>query len=213
MSCSRRAPRSRPLIFSFSRSLLFSFYLCFSSGLSLSLLFPHPRRSRAVESAGKERRSRRRERNAFCSGSSTVLPRTHRRSRHVGTSRLFYTHLHARIRGSYVVHVRAFVCARARICVCTGNLWAPGFVGARRDGRSIFIESQNSLCTSPWRGANATSSYTTFTRRSFLSLSPSSSTTRRLPSPLYLRALSGKLELGGGGFIHSQDEGRFGRRV
>lgn len=89
---------------SFSRSRFLSL-----RPLSLSLLFailvslvPWNRPEKRDEQTKRE--------NAFCSGSSTVLPRTHRRSSRSHLSSLLHALARALVRGSYVV--------RASVCVC-----------------------------------------------------------------------------------------------
>jgi len=63
------------------------------------------------------------------------------------TSRLFYTHLYVQIMKICSGMARAYM--YYVYAVRTDNLWIPSFARAKRKmARSIFIESQNSVCTS-----------------------------------------------------------------
>lgn len=139
-SCeSRRTHRTLSLSLACAHALPTSIQLSFSFALLLT------------KSVGKERNEERKkwkERTVFCSGSSTVLLHMQRSSRsHL--SSLLHTFTHANICIEFA-RVRVYV---YYICMMrTGNLWTPGFVGAKRKAaRSIFIEFQNSVCTYPAR--------------------------------------------------------------
>lgn len=169
-SCrTRRAPRALSLLpasLSRSPSLSFSYSLSPSSS-------PLSRR------IGRKRETnRRRERTAFCSGSSTVLPRTQRSSRSHLSSLL---HALARANECMLVGVCVCVCARictrmcARVYVCVHRQSADTRFrrGEERGGPIDFHRvSKFSMHISPERGANA--SLYMLPSLPFLSLRPAS---------------------------------------
>lgn len=135
-----------------SCSLSRSIFLSLSLSRSLS-----PSSSPLSHRIGRKRETnRRRERTAFCSGSSTVLPRTQRSSRsHLSSL------LHALVRANecmlvdVYVHMHLYVC----VCVCSPAICGHPVSPRRGEERGGPIDfhrvSKFSMHISPKRGANA----------------------------------------------------------